>query len=221
LSELTELKNKRIFGSVFEVHVNQSLRCDIDQNEDRDSVYFNLYSAIFYGAAKLGTSIVQAIPSIAENWGEPDIERADMIFKACCLPMVSVMSQRIAEEKGWTAEQKAEVTRSRFEDVANILQTGIDIDYCMNLDTQFNFELDNKKDNNAILSGYSYLFYGKIRELLGMAPYLDWESLSYPLKDTDNFSITGAEYTEVITMGGLIAGACGLMFGAFEKYMAG
>jgi hypothetical protein len=221
LSELTELKNKRIFGSVFEVHVNQSLRCEIDRKEDPDGIYFNLYSAIFYGAARLGTSIVQAIPSISENWGEPDLERADMIFKACCLPMISVMSRRIAGEKGWTADQKHEVARRRFEDIANILQMGIDIDYCMNLDSQYDFDADNKNENPASLPGYSYLFYKKIRELLGMAPYLDWESLIYPLRDADNFSLSGAEYTEVITMAGLIDGAAGLMFSAFEKYMAG
>ena len=219
MSELTELKNKRIFGSVFEVHVNQSLRSEIDPKEDKDGIFFNLYSAIFYGAARLGTSVVQSVPSIRDAWGDPDLERADMIFKVCCLPLISIASRVIGDQNKWTPGQRAEVTRSRFEDVANIIQTSIDIDYCMELDVQYNYDVDNNGGGESCMAGYAYLFYQKVRELMAIIPGIDWESIKYPIAANGIPAVTAAEYAEIVVMSGLIKDAGELMFKAFEKYM--
>ena len=220
MADLTELKNRRIFGSVFEVHVNQSLRSQINFEENGAKTFFNLYSAIFYGAAKLGTSLVQTIPSIKEAWGEPDLEKANIIFKACCLPMISISSSLISEGKGWTTDQKKEVTQSRFEDIACIIRTGIDINHCMNLDMQYNFDVDNNEKGSAVSISYAYLFNAKVSEVIGLPVITNWESIIFPLKNLDGFHVKPEEHADLITVAALIGDSGDIMFRAFEKYSA-
>jgi hypothetical protein len=218
LTESIEMKNRRTFGGLFELQSNQNLLCYFNLKAEGAKTFYNLYSSIFYGAAKLSISLVQTIPSLKEAWGKGDNDRAVKIFEICCNTLMSYACRKIREGKNWSADQIAEVTGSRFEDLTGIMQSEADIEDCMRLDAQYNYDLDNYPDNLPALPIYSRIFKTQLCTVLDLPVDIDWRCLKYPVDNPEVVQLSG-DVEDTAAVSGLIIEAGEIMLGTFEKFM--
>jgi len=218
LTESIETKNKRTFGGLFELQSNQNLLCYFNLKAEGSKTFYNLYSAVFYGAAKLSISLVQTILAMKEAWGKGDDDRAVKIYELCCNPLMSFACRKVVEGKNWSAGQIAEVTNSRFEDMLGIIQSEADIEDCLRLDLQYNYDLDKCPDNLPALPVYSRIFYAQLRAVLDLPVDIDWRCLKYPVADPEAVQLSG-DAEDIAAVSGLIIEAGEIMLGTFEKFM--